>query len=71
MGKHTHTITLEMNKTYRHIGFFQSQSFVLGVCCVKISVAFLLMRLAAMTKIKKFLWGVISASVPRRSPALR
>lgn len=59
MGKHFSTITPDKYKKYRHIQYFQSQSFVMAVCFIKVSVAFLLLRLAPQRKYRIFLWGMI------------
>ncbi|KAI5779939.1 hypothetical protein DFH27DRAFT_364236 [Peziza echinospora] len=50
-------------KQYRHISFFKSQLFVLGVNSIKVSIALLLMRLATLSKYKRFLWGTIGFMV--------
>jgi len=58
-GRHAITITPAHLKEYLHILFFKSQLFVLGMNCVKVSIALLLMRLATLGKYRKFLWGTI------------
>ncbi|KAI5776376.1 phosphatidylserine decarboxylase [Geopyxis carbonaria] len=60
MGKHIEVVSPPDLVKFMHITFFQSQSFVLAICFIKVSVAFLLMRLAALTKYKRFLWGIIA-----------
>ncbi|TGZ76378.1 hypothetical protein EX30DRAFT_399299 [Ascodesmis nigricans] len=59
MGRHFSTITQAEYKEYRHIQYFQSQTFVMALGFVKISTAFLLLRLAPQKKYRYFLWGMI------------
>lgn len=58
-GRHLNTITPAHYKEYLHISFFNLQLFVLGTNSVKVSIALLLMRLATLSKYRKFLWGTI------------